>query len=284
MSRAPSTTSFRASKLRFEAAKPGLLSRSGYAFIDDSTRRSGMRRHLDRAATPGNRGPGLVFVRTYDRDYRKVLGEYAQLCGAIPMIPRYVLGPSITDLNFEYFPTPRSPAAGLENYGQATWSVKSRGCAHNHIPFDTLILDFAWHNYGWEGGYDWSPLIPIPINSRVGCIAGHQAEPQRSPGLCQHRREHSVLRRQPRARGAPGARPAAARRPSFDLDLSKRWTHATDAKDEGLSSAGTRRTRRRRLEIDPRRRRGRIKAIRAIEDRLVSGVVQLPAQLPARCI
>ena len=24
------------------------------------------------------------------------------------------------------------------------------------------MLDFAWHNYGWDGGYDWSPLIPQP--------------------------------------------------------------------------------------------------------------------------
>jgi len=24
------------------------------------------------------------------------------------------------------------------------------------------VLDFAWHNYGWQGGYDWSPLIPHP--------------------------------------------------------------------------------------------------------------------------
>jgi hypothetical protein len=30
------------------------------------------------------------------------------------------------------------------------------------IPFDGLVLDFAWHNYGWDGGFDWSPLVPHP--------------------------------------------------------------------------------------------------------------------------
>jgi len=30
------------------------------------------------------------------------------------------------------------------------------------IPLDVMVLDFAWHLYGWQGGYDWSPIFPQP--------------------------------------------------------------------------------------------------------------------------
>ena len=99
----------------------------------------------------------------YGRDYSRVLREYAQLCGPVPMIPRHVLGPMVTDFNFEYFPDSaqaREPA--FQNYNQQRLEDELSRLRESGIPFDTLVLDFAWHNYGWDGGFDWSPLFPAP--------------------------------------------------------------------------------------------------------------------------
>jgi alpha-glucosidase (family GH31 glycosyl hydrolase) len=148
--------------LRLPEAKPGLLSRSGYAFLDDSRTplMNAQTGWLEARAQPDDQD---WYLFTYGRDYRKVLSEYAELCGPIPLIPRYVFGAWITDLNFEYFPdseAARSPA--FKRYGEQHLMEEISRLRASHIPLDVLVLDFAWHNYGWDGGYDWSPLIPHP--------------------------------------------------------------------------------------------------------------------------
>jgi alpha-glucosidase (family GH31 glycosyl hydrolase) len=148
--------------LKLQEAKPGLLSRSGYAFIDDSQTPVWNARTawIEPRAQPLGQD---WYLFTYDRNYRKVLSEYAQLCGPVPMIPRYVLGAWITDLNFEYFPgSAQSREPAFRHYGQQHLIEEVSRLRAEHIPLDVLVLDFAWHNYGWEGGYDWSPLIPHP--------------------------------------------------------------------------------------------------------------------------
>src|SRR5215470_624210 len=143
-------------------ATPGLLSRSGYAFIDDSPTPvlNAQRTWIEPRPQPLGQD-WYLFV--YGRDYRSVLAQYAQLCGPIPMIPRFVLGAWITDLNFEYFPgTPESQQPEFKRYNQQHLMAEVSRMRRDHVPFDTLVLDFAWHNYGWQGGYDWSPLIPQP--------------------------------------------------------------------------------------------------------------------------
>jgi alpha-glucosidase (family GH31 glycosyl hydrolase) len=209
-------------------AQPGLLSRSGYALIDDSETPVWNAGH--RWIEPRRTGGQDWYLFTYDRDYRRVLAEYAELCGPIPMIPRYVLGPQITDFNFEYFPgSAESRRPDFTRYDQQYLMAEVARMRASHIPFDTLVLDFAWHNYGWDGGYDWSPLFPRPLELMS---ALHQRGIRLSlndhPGYIHT--DESILSfndsHAPEVLSALGRAPPA--KPSFDLDVSGRWSFSTD--------------------------------------------------------
>lgn len=222
-------------EIPLEPAKPGLLSRSGYAFIDDS------QTPLWDANTdwiaPRDKPYGQDwYLFTYDRDYPYVLQEYAQLCGGIPMIPRYALGNWVTDFNFEYFPnTADARDPQFAHYNQQYLQDELSRLRDNRIPFDTLVLDFAWHNYGWQGGYDWSPLIPQPaaflkwlqdrgiklsLNDHPG-YAGTQEE------ILSFDDSHAPEVLQSLGRTPPP-------KPSFDLDISASWKFAIDPRDQGV--------------------------------------------------
>ena len=209
-------------------ALPGLLSRSGYAFIDDSVTPvwNAERRWIEPRRETGQDW----YLFTYDRDYRRVLEEYAQLCGPIPMIPRFVLGPQITDLNFEYFPgSAESRRPEFRRYNQQYLMGEVARMRASHIPFDTLILDFAWHNYGWDGGYDWSPLFPKPLElMRWLHERGVKLSLNDHPGYIHT--DESILSFDDSHAGAVLAALGRAQptKPTLDLDLSQAWSFATD--------------------------------------------------------
>ena len=118
-------------------AKPGLLSRGGYAFIDDS-QTPVWNAHRTWVEPRQQKNGQDWYLFTYNRDYQKVLNEYAELCGPIPMIPRYVLGPWITDFNFEYFPdTVESGQPDFKRYNQQYLQDEVSRLRQNLIPFDT---------------------------------------------------------------------------------------------------------------------------------------------------
>jgi alpha-glucosidase (family GH31 glycosyl hydrolase) len=216
-------------------AKPGLVSRSGYAFIDDSTTPlwNARRQWIEpRAQAQGQDW----YLFTYDQDYKKVFQEYAQLCGAIPMVPRYVLGAWITDFNFEYFPGSADAAQPeFKRYNQQHLQEEVSRLRRSHIPFDTLVLDFAWHNYGWDGGYDWSPLIPHPDQlmdwlHRQGVklsLNDHPGYANTDESILSFKDTHATQALQALGRPLP-------EQPSFDMDVSKHWKFATDPHDRGL--------------------------------------------------
>ena len=219
-------------------ATPGLLSRSGYAFIDDSPTPvlNARRTWIEPRPQPAGQD-WYLFV--YGHDYRRVLAEYAELCGPIPMIPRHVLGAWITDFNFEYFPgSAESQRPQFQHYDQHHLVEEVARMRREHIPFDTLTLDFAWHNYGWQGGYDWSPLLAQPqelmrflqaqgvklsLNDHPGYIHTDESilsfEDSHAPAVLR------ALERTP------------ARKPALDVDVSHRWTFAPDPQDVGLSQS-----------------------------------------------
>jgi alpha-glucosidase (family GH31 glycosyl hydrolase) len=216
-------------------ATPGLLSRSGYAFIDDSPTPvwNAQRSWIEpRAGAPGE--DWYLFV--YGQDYRRVLAAYAELSGRIPMVPRFVLGAWITDFNFEYFPgTPESQQPQFRRYNQQYLLEEVAHLRRDRIPFDTLVLDFAWHNYGWQGGYDWSPLIPEPrqfVRSLHG--AGVKLSLNDHPGYIHT--DESILSFSDSH--APAVLQALGRplppKPSFDLDIAQHWSFAPDPRDRGL--------------------------------------------------
>jgi alpha-glucosidase (family GH31 glycosyl hydrolase) len=216
-------------------ATPGLLSRSGYGFIDDSPTPvlNGQRTWIEPRAQP--RGQDW-YLFVYGHDYRRVLREYAQLCGSIPMIPRFVLGVWITDLNFEYFPgSAESQQPQFQRYNQHYLLEEVARMRREHIPFDTLVLDFAWHNYGWQGGYDWSPLIPQPqqlIRSLQAqgvklSLNDHPGYIHTDESILSYDDSHAAAVLQALGRPPP-------RKPAFEMDLSRGWSFARDPQDVGL--------------------------------------------------
>jgi alpha-glucosidase (family GH31 glycosyl hydrolase) len=212
-----------------EEAKPGLLSRSGYAFIDDSHTPVWSSKQQWIEPRPKGSAQDWYFF-AYGRDYSRVLREYAQLCGPVPMIPRHVLGPMVTDFNFEYFPDSaqaREPA--FQNYNQQRLEDELSRLRESGIPFDTLVLDFAWHNYGWDGGFDWSPLFPAPDELLKWLHArGIKLSLNDHPGYANT--EESILSFSDShapvvLKELSGAAIAAA---AFNFDVSTGWTFAAD--------------------------------------------------------
>jgi alpha-glucosidase (family GH31 glycosyl hydrolase) len=218
-------------------ATPGLLSRSGYALLDDSTSPVWNARRSWIEPRPGAAGQDW-YLFTYGHDYHRPLEEYAELCGPAPMIPRQALGPWITDLNFEYFPgtaETRSPA--MHRYGEQHLETEVARLLGSDIPLSGLVLDFAWHNYGWQGGYDWSPLIPRPqalidwLHARglELSLNDHPGYANTQESILSYDDSHApaVLR----ALGRP-----LPPRPSYDQRLAGAWRFAPDRHDAGLKA------------------------------------------------
>jgi len=90
-----------ARKGRLQTTNQGLLSKNGYFILDDS--HTPLWDSVAGWISPRREQDGQDFYWcVYGDNYPHALQEYARLCGSIPMIPRYVLGTWITDLNYEY--------------------------------------------------------------------------------------------------------------------------------------------------------------------------------------
>ena len=219
-------------------AKPGLLSRSGYAFIDDSTTPlwNAQKAWIEPRPQPGGQD---WYLFTYGNDYQSVLRTYAELCGPVPMIPRYTLGAWITDFNFEYFPdSAEAKQAAFQRYNAQHLKDEVTRLREEGIPFDGLVLDFAWHNYGWDGGFDWSPLVPHP-KQLLDWLHGQGIKVSLNdhPGYA-NTEESVVSYDDSHAAAALAAlgQPLPPK-PSFEKALSDHWQFAADPKDQGMSQA-----------------------------------------------
>jgi alpha-glucosidase (family GH31 glycosyl hydrolase) len=216
-------------------AKPGLLSRAGYAFIDDSRTPVWNAQRTWIEPRPGQHEQDW-YLFAYGGDYHRVLNEYAALCGPIPMIPRFALGAWITDLNFEYFPgSAQAALPEFRRYDQQHLEEEVARLRASRIPLDTLVLDFAWHNYGWDGGYDWSPLIPHPaqlldwlrVRGVKVALNDHPGYANTEESILSYSDSHAPQVLKDLGRPLPP-------QPSFDLDVSKLWSFAADPDDRGL--------------------------------------------------
>ena len=131
---------------------PGLLSRDGWAVIDDShTLVFDDAGWLRARAEPGARD--LTFLG-YGRDYRAALRDYTTLSGRAPLLPRWALG----------------------NWWSRYWAYRDADLqalmndfrAHD-VPLSVCIIDMDWHLVdvgegisGWTG-YTWNhALFPDP--------------------------------------------------------------------------------------------------------------------------
>lgn len=217
---------------RLAKAAPGILSRSGYFILDDSE--TPVWDNTTSWIAPRKEKENQDwYLFVYGRDYKHVLREYTELCGKIPMIPQYTLGTWMTDLNYEYLPGTEF----VEKFHYTDKDVmnlvdrfKSEG-----LPLDVLVLDFAWHRFGWKGGYDWSPVFPEPDTFLAWTRArGLKVTLNDHPG---YGRESVLSDEDSRAqtvRAALGIRPPP--KPTFLLDLAAEWKFQIDPDTTGVRS------------------------------------------------
>jgi Glycosyl hydrolases family 31 TIM-barrel domain/Domain of unknown function (DUF5110)/Glycosyl hydrolase family 31 C-terminal domain len=161
-----------------EPIGPGLVSRSGWALVDDSTRplfdsddfrflqgeKSPWPWAMERPATerPGSYVDWYFFG--YGHDYRKALGDFVSVAGRIPLPPRFAFGAWWS----RYW-----------DYSDQELDELIRGFRENDTPLDVLVIDMGWHisadqlqamgavdqsgeRLGWTG-YTWNKLLfPYP--------------------------------------------------------------------------------------------------------------------------
>lgn len=126
----------------------GLLSRNGFAIMDDS---KSIVITDDGWVRPRNTETIDIYFLGYGREYLECLNDFYHLCGNTPMLPRYALGNwwskfhSYTD----------------ESYRELIEKFESE-----KVPFSMAVLDMGWHlteidpkyGSGWTG-YTWNKQL-----------------------------------------------------------------------------------------------------------------------------
>lgn len=130
----------------------GLLSRSGFAVLDDS--RSLEITEDGWVAVRGCAAQDLYFFG-YGHDYLGCLRDFYHLCGRTPMLPRYALG----NWWSRYYP-----------YTEKTYQELMMRFEEERIPLTVAVVDMDWHwvdidpkyGSGWTG-YSWNTdFFPDP--------------------------------------------------------------------------------------------------------------------------
>ncbi len=168
-----------------EPIEEGLISRSGWAVVDDSSRplfdsadfsfkdgeNSPWPWVMERPA--GDRQDWYFFG--YGHEYRKALGDYVRVAGRIPLPPRFAFGAWWS----RYW-----------DYSDQEIEEIVRGFHENDVPLDVFVIDMGWHisreqlqargekdqsghNLGWSG-YSWNKLLfPDPDQFLAKLHADH---------------------------------------------------------------------------------------------------------------
>ena len=152
----------------------GLISRSGWALVDDSTRplfdsadfrflegeKSPWPWVMERPASEASGSYSDWYFFGYGRDYRKALGDYVKVAGRIPLPPRFAFGVWWS----RYWA-----------YSDQELDELVRGFRENDTPLNVLVIDMDWHisdeqlkamgetdksgyQLGWTG-YTWNKLL-----------------------------------------------------------------------------------------------------------------------------
>jgi alpha-glucosidase len=153
-----------------EPIEQGLISRSGWAVVDDSTRP--LFDSADFSFRQGEKSPWPWVVERlagerqdwyffgYGHDYRKALGDYVRVAGRIPLPPRFAFGAWWS----RYW-----------DYSDQELDELVRGFHENDVPLDVFVIDMGWHiskdqllaagetdqsghDLGWTG-YSWNKLL-----------------------------------------------------------------------------------------------------------------------------
>jgi alpha-glucosidase (family GH31 glycosyl hydrolase) len=129
----------------------GLLSRSGWAVVDDSRT---LVFNLSGWLEPRQRRQPDLYFFGYGTDQIACLGDFTRLAGPIPMIPRFILG----NWWSRFWP-----------YRQEELQALMEDFRAHEIPLSVCIVDMDWHitktgnkSDGWTG-YSWNrKLFPAP--------------------------------------------------------------------------------------------------------------------------
>jgi hypothetical protein len=119
---------------------PGVLSKAGYFLYNDTPTPVLDDQNGWITARPDEAGYQDWYLFYYRKDMARALLDYRLLCGATPLIPRYVFG-----LWYSRF----QPVTGAE------WREIVADFEKHELPLDLVSLDIYWHKRGWNG-YDWN--------------------------------------------------------------------------------------------------------------------------------
>ncbi|MBK7894145.1 MAG: DUF5110 domain-containing protein [Anaerolineaceae bacterium] len=125
--------------------EPGLLSRSGWALVDDSRT---LIFNADGWLEPRPNPNALdLYFFGYGHDYATCLRDYFALTGPVPLLPRWALG----NWWSRYWA-----------YTQEELTQLMRDFRTHDVPLAVCIVDIDWHLAGWTG-YTWNrDLFPDP--------------------------------------------------------------------------------------------------------------------------
>ncbi|KAH7122590.1 glycosyl hydrolases family 31-domain-containing protein [Dendryphion nanum] len=133
--------------------EPGVLSRDGFAVIDDSNT---MMFESDGFIGPrkqGERSDSYIFL--YGHDYRDAMRAYYAVSGSQPLLPRYALG---------------NWWSRYHKYDRPEYLKLMDHFDNDDVPMNVAVLDMDWHKvdiprefgWGWTG-YSWNrELFPDP--------------------------------------------------------------------------------------------------------------------------
>lgn len=134
------------------ALEEGLLSRNGFAVIDDSR---SILINRDGWVAPRSREAEDLYFFGYGREYLECLKDFYHLCGHTPMLPRYALG---------------NWWSRFYRYTEEEYKELVERFDREKIPFSVAVLDMDWHlteidkkyGSGWTG-YTWNrEFFPDP--------------------------------------------------------------------------------------------------------------------------
>lgn len=130
----------------------GILSKQGYAVIDDST---SFLMTEDHFVEPRRKGMHDLYYFGYGHDYKTALRDFYQLTGPTPMLPRKALG----NWWSRYW-----------RYDELEYKNLMKRFKSEDVPFSVSVIDMDWHvtdvpeeyGSGWTG-YTWNKnLFPDP--------------------------------------------------------------------------------------------------------------------------
>jgi alpha-glucosidase (family GH31 glycosyl hydrolase) len=131
----------------------GVISRAGYAILDDSESMLFDGKGFVTTRRPGDRIDGYLFV--YGYDYKGAMKSFYTISGIQPSVPRYCLG---------------NWWSRYHAYDEAEYLALVDKFKANNIPLSVAVIDMDWHlvhedivpHAGWTG-YTWNKaLFPDP--------------------------------------------------------------------------------------------------------------------------